>query len=153
MIIAKHKGTGDAYSPEKMGFILLEVLVSVMILTVGLLAVLGAFSSSSKIIASSERYQIALQLAEQKLYEIETTPDDELREYGHGAFGDKYPEYSWDYDTKEEQSEFYSNEGGFILEPDTYKKIIVNVSVKERGKTQTPVTLVTYKTTHVRFLI
>jgi Tfp pilus assembly protein PilV len=34
--------------PAKSGFILLEVLVSVIILTIGLVAVLGAFTTSSK---------------------------------------------------------------------------------------------------------
>ena len=143
----------NVYKPKLTGFILLEVLVSVIILTVGLLAVLGAFSSSSKIIITSERYQTALQLAEKKMYEIESTQPDELRDYGHGGFGDKYADYSWEYDIKEEQSEFYGDQIGIVLEPDTYQVITLSVSYKERGKTQTPITLVTYKTSRLRYLI
>lgn len=142
----------NVFKPKPAGFILLEVLVSVIILTVGLLAVLGAFSSSSKIITTSERYQTALELAEKKMYEIESAKEDEIRDYGHGDFGDKYAEYSWEYDIKVEQSEFYGDQIGISLEPDTYKVITLSVSYKERGKTQTPITLVTYKTSRIRYL-
>ena len=138
---------------EKMGFILLEVLVSVIILTIGLVAVLSAFSSSSKIITTSEKYQIALQLAEQKLYEITSTPEEDIRDYGHGEFGDKYPEYSWEYNIDEKDSEFYTDEAGFVLEPETYREITLTVSYVERGKTITPVTLVTYDTSKLRFVL
>ncbi len=141
-----------AYQVKSSGFVLLEVLVSVIILTVGLLAVLGAFSSSSKIIITSGRYQTALQLAEKKMYEIESAQEDEIRDYGHGDFGDKYAEYSWEYDIKEEQSEFYGDQIGITLEPDTYKVITLSVSYKERGKTQTPITLITYKTSRIRYI-
>ena len=138
--------------PVKSGFILLEVLVSVIILTIGLVAVLGAFTTSSKIITSSEKYQTALHLAEQKLFEIQNTPEDELRDWGSGRFGDKYPEYAWDYEIDEEQSEFYSDEAGFVIEPEYYRVITLAVSFKDRGKTYTPVTLVTYDTKKLIYL-
>ena len=152
-IIRNRNQIGTFCLRGKIGFILLEVLVSVIILTIGLVAVLSAFSTSSKIVTTSEKYQIALQLAEQKLYEINTTPEEDLRDYGHGGFGDKYSIYSWEYDIKEKDSEFYSDEAGFLLEPETYKEITVKVSYIERGKTLTPVTLVTYDTAKLRFIL
>ena len=135
------------------GFILLEVLVSVIILAVGLVAVLGAFSTSSKIVTTSEKYQTALQLAEQKLYEISSTPVDDLRDYGHGGFGDKYPDYNWEYEIEDKDSEFYTDEAGILLEPETYREITVIVSYTEHGKTITPITLVTYDTSKLRYVL
>jgi ribonuclease BN (tRNA processing enzyme) len=134
------------------GFMLFEVLVAVIVLTLGLLAILGAFSTSSKIIITSQHYQTALQLAEQKMFEIMNTPDEDLKDYGKGSFGDKYSEFTWEYDISEEKSEFYGDELGIEFEPDTFKKIILSVSYKERGKTLTPVTLVTYQTANLRYL-
>jgi hypothetical protein len=91
-------------------------------------------------------------LAEQRLFEIQNTPDDEIRDYGTGRFGDKYPDYSWDYEIEEEQSEFYTDEAGFIIEPEYYRVITLSVSYKDRGKTFTPVTLVTYDTKKLVYL-
>jgi hypothetical protein len=134
------------------GFMLFEVLVAVMVMTMGLLAILGAFSTSSKIIITSQHYQTALQLGEQKMFEIMNTKDEDLKDYGKGNFGDKYLDYSWEYDIKEEKSEFYGDALGIEFDPETFKKIILSVSYKEKGKTLTPVTLVTYQTPNIRYL-
>jgi hypothetical protein len=134
------------------GFMLFEVLVAVMVLTMGLLAILGAFSTSSKIIVTSQHYQTALQLGEQKMFDIMNTPDEDLKDYGKGTFGDKYPQYTWEYDISEEKSEFYGDAMGIEFDPETFKKIILSVSYIEKGKTLTPVTLVTYQTSNIRYL-
>lgn len=143
----------DNLSLKKSGFVLLEVLVSVIILTIGLTAVLGAFSTSVNILVTSEKYQTALHLAQQKLHQIMTTPVDELRDWGRGDFGDKHPDFRWEYTIDEEQSEFYTTESGFILQASTYKVITVIVSYPYRGKIISPVILVTYQTDRLKYLI
>jgi hypothetical protein len=134
------------------GFMLLEVLVSVMVMTVGLMAVLGAFSTSTKIIKTSQKYQLALTLAEQKMFEIMNTPEEDRRDSGRGDFGDKYPDIKWDYDIKEESSEFLIDDSSILQDPEKYEVITLKVSYQEKGQTITPITLVTYETSRLTYV-
>ncbi|MCX7919715.1 MAG: type II secretion system GspH family protein [bacterium] len=134
------------------GFILLEVLVSILILSIGLVAVLGAFSSSTKIIATSKRYAEAIRLAEQKMFELQTMPIDSWRTRDSGEFGDQYPEYSWEYEVEECDSEFPELDSEISLEPEKYYRITLRIKYEEQGKSIVPIELVTYITNPQSFL-
>jgi Tfp pilus assembly protein PilV len=134
------------------GFILLEVLVSILILSIGLVAVMGAFSSSTKIIATTRNYAEVVQLAEQKMFDIQNTPMDQWRTRDSGDFGDKYPEYSWEYEITEKDSEFPDFESEITLEPEKYYQINLRIKYTERNRTSVPIELVTYITSKQAFL-
>jgi len=55
---------------NKGGFTLIEVLVSIFILTVGIMAVLQAFPLGTKILGSSKRTTVAGQLGQAKIEEL-----------------------------------------------------------------------------------
>ncbi len=131
---------------------LLEVLVSVMVMTVGLMAVLGAFSTSTKIIKTSQKYQLALTLAQQKMFEIMNTPEEDRKEGDRGDFGDKYPDIKWDYDVEEESSEYLIDDSSILMEPEKFETITLTVSYEEKGQTITPITLVTYETSRLTYV-
>jgi prepilin-type N-terminal cleavage/methylation domain-containing protein len=54
----------------KKGFTLIEVLISIFILTTGIIAVLQAFPLGTKILGSSKRVTIASQLGQAKIEEL-----------------------------------------------------------------------------------
>ena len=56
---------------DKFGFLLLEVLVSITVITVGLVYVVRSFSSSTRAIVTGTRFLKSVSLAEEKLWEIE----------------------------------------------------------------------------------
>jgi type II secretory pathway pseudopilin PulG len=128
------------------GFILLEVLVSVLILSIGLVAVIGAFSSSTKIIANTRKYSEAVQLAERKMVELQMTPFENWRTRDSGDFGDQEPDYTWEYEIEEKDSEFPDFDSEITLEPEKYYQITLWIKYEERGKTLVPVEFVTYMT-------
>ncbi len=132
---------------------LMEVLVSVLILTVGLMAVLGAFSTSVKIITASRKYQTALHLAEQKMFEIMNTPFDDLDDSDRGEFGEDYPNFSWHYEVQEESSDFEDTDTSYTIDPEKYRIYTVSVSYVEKGKTFTPVTITTLDTDNLRYIL
>jgi len=134
------------------GFILLEVLVSILILSIGLVAVLGAFSSSTKIIAQTRRFSEAVQLAEQKIFEIQTTPMENWQNRDSGDFGDQYPEYSWEYEIEEFDSEFPDIESEISLEPEKYYQVLLRIKFDERGRISVPIEFVTYITKQQSYL-
>jgi general secretion pathway protein I len=79
------------------GFTLLEVLVATVVLAVGLLAILTAFSMATRATGASTNDTLIPMLAEQKLAEVRAMPrDDLLAETSEGDFGEEYPGYTWD---------------------------------------------------------
>ena len=80
------------------GFTLLEVLVAAaVVLAIGLLAILTAFSMATRATGASTNDTLLPMLAEQKLAEVRATPRDELvAETSEGDFGEKYPGYTWE---------------------------------------------------------
>lgn len=137
---------------SEIGFILLEVLVSVLILSIGLVAVIGAFSSSTKIIATTRRYSEAVQLANQKMFEIRTTPMEDWKARDSGNFGDQYPEYSWEYEIEELDSEFPAFESEITLEPEKYYQVTLRIKFEEQNRVSIPIELVTYITKKISYL-
>lgn len=154
----EHSGLEFRYCPDKsglisdFGFILLEVLVSILILSIGLVAVLGAFSSSTKIIANTKRYSEAVQLAERKMFEFQTTPMENWQTRDSGDFGDQYPEYSWEIEIQEKDSEFPDFDSEITLEPQKYYQITLRIKYEEQGRISVPIELVTYMTTQRAYL-
>lgn len=57
-------------SVDREGFTLIEVLISIFILTTGIIAVLQAFPLGTKILGSSKRVTIANQLGQAKIEEL-----------------------------------------------------------------------------------
>lgn len=80
---------------NKKGFTLLEALVSLSILAIGLIAVVRAFSGTLQAGDFSRRLTRAYLLAEGKLSELETTPQDILGTK-RGDFGKDHPGYRWE---------------------------------------------------------
>jgi general secretion pathway protein I len=79
------------------GFTLIEVLVATVILAIGLLAALTAFSMAARASGASRNDTVVPLLAEEKFAEVQTTPRDQLvAGDSSGNFGDEYPDYSWD---------------------------------------------------------
>jgi len=79
------------------GFTLLEVLVAAVVLAVGLVAILTAFSMATRATGASTNDTLVPMLAEQKLAEVRALPRDELlSETSEGDFGEEYPGYTWD---------------------------------------------------------
>jgi type II secretory pathway pseudopilin PulG len=134
------------------GFILLEVLVSILILSIGLVAVIGAFSSSTKIISTTRRYSEAVQLAERKMFEIQTIPMEDWKTRDSGDFGDQYPDYTWEYEIEEKDSEFPEFESEITLEPEKYYQLTLRIKFEERNRVSVPIELVTYITKQVSYL-
>ena len=134
------------------GFILLEVLVSILILSIGLVAVLGAFSSSTKIIATTRKYSEVVQLAEKKMFELQTAPMESWQTRDSGDFGDQDPEYIWEYEIEETDSEFPDLESEINLEPEKYYQVTLRIKHEERGRTSVPIELVTYITKQQSYL-
>lgn len=81
--------------PDKKGFTLLEVLVSLSILAIGLIAVVRSFSGTLQAGDFSRELTGAYLLAEGKISELETTPQDILG-IKRGDFGKDHPGYRWE---------------------------------------------------------
>ncbi|MFB3894792.1 MAG: hypothetical protein ACE14V_00665 [bacterium] len=137
---------------SEIGFILLEVLISVLILSIGLVAIIGAFSSSTKIISTTRRYSEAVQLANQKMFEIRTTPMEDWKSRDSGDFGDQYPEYTWEYEIEEKDSEFPDTDTEITIDPEKYYQITLRIKYEERNRVSIPIELVTYITQKVSYL-
>lgn len=67
------------------GFTLLEVLITVIILTVGIVAILWAFSAGMYATTDIENVDLALNIAQAKMEEIKNTPFANLQDSGPGA--------------------------------------------------------------------
>jgi prepilin-type N-terminal cleavage/methylation domain-containing protein len=83
-----------SFVPCRSGFTLLEVVVSLAIMAVGLVAVLEAFSAASRLSLQDEYITTATRLAQSKMEEVEKEPTITTGSQ-EGGFGDEFPDYSW----------------------------------------------------------
>ncbi len=84
---------------NKYGFLLLEVLVSITIISVGLVYIARSFSSSSRAIETSARFLKSVALAEERLWDIEAKGViDTGSDKGHF---DRDRSYTWALEAKE----------------------------------------------------
>lgn len=79
------------------GFTLVEVLVATVIIAIGLLGALTAFSMASRVTAVSTHDTLVSTLAQQRLAEIRALALSDQLPGGQssGDFGGKHPGYSW----------------------------------------------------------
>ncbi len=78
------------------GFTLIEVLVATVVLAMGLLAALTAFSMATRATGASTNDTIVPMLAARVLADLQTTPKEELAAgTSEGDFGEEYPDYTW----------------------------------------------------------
>ena len=79
------------------GFTLVEVLVATVIIAIGLLGALTAFSMASRVTAASAHDTLVAALAQQRLADIRALAlSDQLPDgLSEGDFGERYPAYSW----------------------------------------------------------
>jgi general secretion pathway protein I len=78
------------------GFTLVEVLVATVVLAVGLLAALTAFSLASRVASASRNDTVMLFLAQQKMAEVQLLGKTKLNAgTTTGDFGEEYPGYRW----------------------------------------------------------
>jgi len=79
------------------GFTLVEVLVATVILALGLLGALTAFSMASRATGASTNDTMLTFLAHEKLAEIQLLGADRLvHQDTSGDFGPEHPEYEWE---------------------------------------------------------
>jgi prepilin-type N-terminal cleavage/methylation domain-containing protein len=79
------------------GFTLVEVLVATVILALGLLGALTAFSMASRATGASTNDTRLTFLAHEKLAEIQLLGADRLADQDtSGDFGPEHPEYEWE---------------------------------------------------------
>ena len=83
----------DAGSHREMGFILLEVLVSLAIMGIALSMVLRQMTTSMKAIRRTEQVTMATMLARRLVEEWEMTPPEKGE--SEGDFGEDYPGYTY----------------------------------------------------------
>ena len=77
------------------GFTLLEVMVSLAIIAIALMAVLGSQSQGSSLASESKFNTTAVLLAQSKMAEMETRSMSDMGS-GSGDFGEDFPEYVWE---------------------------------------------------------
>lgn len=83
-------------TPRQRGFTLVEVLVATVVVAIGLLGVLTAFSMASRVTAVAQNDTVLSFLAQQRLAEIQLLG----REYlpigtAEGDFSPEFPDYLW----------------------------------------------------------
>jgi len=84
-------------SPSGRGFTLIEVLVATVVLALGLVAGLTAFSMATRATGASANDTLLPMLAAQKLAEVTGVPRDELTAgTTTGDFGTEYPDCTWE---------------------------------------------------------
>ena len=82
---------------RRIGFTLVEVLVATVLLALGLLGGLAAFSMATRASAASTNDTVIPLLAQAKLAEVQAVPRDELATgTTQGDFGDAYPGCRWE---------------------------------------------------------
>lgn len=115
----------------KYGFVLLEVILSLAILSIGITLILSSFSTYLKAVRTVKNYNLALSLLEEKAEAIELNPKDFLKEK-RGIFEEE-PDFSWSVTPLKDR-------GTSLV------KIILAVSWKEEGE-EKEIDLITYITT------
>ncbi len=105
---------------DKKGFMLLELMVSMAILSTGLLAVTRSFISSLGASDYSRQYTLACILTEEKLNELEQSTDL-FEETEHGSFEEPYSKFSWKSEIKQSSNE-------------SLKHVTVTTFWKDKGK-------------------
>lgn len=90
--------------PTRRGFTLLEVIVSMAVLAIGLVAVLEAYGAASRVSLQDEFLTTATFLAAGKMEEVLkepyiTTGSDE------GDFGEEFPDFTWTADITDSEME------------------------------------------------
>jgi prepilin-type N-terminal cleavage/methylation domain-containing protein len=79
------------------GFTLVEVLVATVVLAIGLLGALTAFSMAARVAGTSNNDTVLPFLAQEKLAEIEALGSFGIAEAEtSGDFGPAHPEYKWE---------------------------------------------------------
>ncbi len=78
------------------GFTLIEVIVATVLLALGLIGALMAFSLAARATGAARTDTLVPLLAEQKLSGVKALPRDELQAGTYeGDFGDEHPGYRW----------------------------------------------------------
>ena len=77
------------------GFTLLEVMVSVSLMAVVLVAVMNLYMQTTRMANTARFYSIAPQLAQKALTGIEMTGLASRKEGFSGDFGDSFPGFTW----------------------------------------------------------
>jgi len=110
------------------GFLILEILVCVVVITVGLVFIINSFSASTLAITTSRNYITALSLLEDELWEFERKHQAGEGE-NEGRFGNN-ENFRWSYEAEE-------------VDETPFNKLIFGASWKQREKTK-KVSITTY---------
>jgi general secretion pathway protein I len=84
------------------GFTLLEVMISMAILAIALVAVFQSQSQSLSLENRAKFTTTAALLAQGKMAEIEAADPRDVRS-GSGDFGDQFPDYTWEIDVRDSE--------------------------------------------------
>jgi len=106
------------------GFTLVEVLVATLLLAIGLLGALTAFSMAARVTGASRNDTVLSMLAQQKLAEVQALGGAHIAEAEtSGDFGPAHPEYQWEL---------------IVGEPDDRNLVDVDliITAQESGKTR-----------------
>ena len=77
------------------GFTLIEMVVATVLLVLGVVGALACISSATRSTSISSEYTTAALLAQQKIAEVEATPDQIQGGEQSGDFGEEHPTFSW----------------------------------------------------------
>ena len=116
------------------GFLLLEVMVSITVLSIGLVLVLSSFMRSIRAIEISEDYFRAGLLLEEKIYEVLNSDIEEG--LSEGVFADFGNRFSWNLSIENLEQEGFEN----------ISEVSLEVSWDQRNKRQS-IPVSTYITT------
>jgi type II secretory pathway pseudopilin PulG len=144
MRLLRQKSISRACSPRRYGFILLEVIISMIILAVTIAAIMRSFTVSLAGIRKSEVTTTAAFLAQQLLdqYEVQTPEQASVE----GDFGDAYPNFHYsthfdDVDVKYKDVSLESLIQDFV----TLKQVTIDIYYDDqRIKRFRPIHLETY---------
>lgn len=108
------------------GFLLIEVLVSVVVITVGLIYIVHSFSVSTRAIGTSRDYIKALTLLEEKLWELEAAGEVEEGE-DEDYFGDERV-FAWELEAETEDEPPVNKTRLTVLWPERKRKQKISVT-------------------------
>ncbi len=128
---------GNNPNNHKSGFTLLEIMVALSIMSLGLVIVIQTLASALMTVGISSRYNIAVLLAQQKLWDVQQggypAPGRDS-----GDFGERYPDYRWEIDVTPLQMEDSWNTGletnFFEDSQDMLSRVEIAIIWPERGK-------------------